>query len=54
MNYSFLDLAHDVLKQMQKPLTYQEIWEVGQSKGLTAKLETKGEGVSTGQSMTRS
>jgi len=42
MNYSFLDLAYDVLKQTAKPLTYQEIWQAGQEKGLTAKVETAG------------
>jgi hypothetical protein len=42
MSYSFLDLAYDILKQTAKPLTYQEIWQAGNEKGLTAKLETAG------------
>jgi len=42
MSYSFLDLAYDVLKQAPQPMTYQEIWQVAQEKGLTAKLETTG------------
>lgn len=42
MSYSFLDLAYDVLKQAPQPMIYQEIWQVGQDKGLTAKLETTG------------
>lgn len=42
MSYSFLDLAHDVLKQAVKPLTYQEIWQEGLDKGLAAKLESVG------------
>lgn len=27
MAYTFHDLAFDVLKKTEKPLTYQEIWE---------------------------
>lgn len=42
MSYSFLDLAYDVLKQATQPMIYQEIWQVGHDKGLTAKLETTG------------
>ncbi|HMO05109.1 MAG TPA: HTH domain-containing protein [Kiritimatiellia bacterium] len=42
MSYSFLDLAYDVLKQATQPMIYQEIWKVGQDRGLTAKLETSG------------
>jgi len=42
MGYSFLDLAYDVLKQATQPMIYQEIWQVGHDKGLTAKLETTG------------
>ncbi|MGA2060132.1 MAG: HTH domain-containing protein [Thermoguttaceae bacterium] len=42
MSYSFLDLAYDVLKQAVKPLTYQEIWQVAQEKGLSTKVETAG------------
>ncbi|MGD0901164.1 MAG: HTH domain-containing protein [Thermoguttaceae bacterium] len=42
MSYSFLDLAYDVLKQAKQPMTYQEIWQFGHDKGLSAKLETAG------------
>ena len=42
MTYSFIDLAHEVLKEATRPLTYQEIWQEGQKKALTAKLETTG------------
>ena len=42
MSYSFLDLAYDVLKPATQPMIYQEIWQVGHDKGLTAKLETTG------------
>jgi len=42
MSYSFLDLAYDVLKQSPKPLTYQEVWQIGQERGLTQKLGTTG------------
>jgi hypothetical protein len=42
MAYSFLDLAYDVLKQTTKPLTYQEIWEVGKDKGFADKIKTSG------------
>jgi hypothetical protein len=42
MAYSFLDLAYDVLKQSQKPLIYQEIWQQGKDKGLTDKIKTSG------------
>jgi hypothetical protein len=42
MSYSFMDLAYDVLKQAPKPLTYQEVWQVGHGKGLTAKFQTSG------------
>lgn len=42
MNYSFFDLAKDVLSISEKPLTYQEIWEVGKGKGLAEKIETAG------------
>lgn len=42
MSYSFLDLAYDVLKQTSQPMIYQEIWQVGHEKGLTAKLGTTG------------
>jgi hypothetical protein len=42
MSYSFLDLAHEVLKGATRPLTYQEIWKEAQKTALTAKLETAG------------
>lgn len=40
--YSFLDLAYDVLKADNQPLTYQEVWQVGKEKGLTDKIKTSG------------
>ncbi|MDO9054903.1 MAG: HTH domain-containing protein [Gallionella sp.] len=42
MSYSFFDLAIDVLTTSAKPLTYQEIWEVGKTNGLTEKIQTAG------------
>ena len=42
MSYTFLDLAYDVLKQATQPMIYQEIWQVGHDKGLTAKLDATG------------
>ena len=42
MPYSFLDLAFDVLKNAEKPLTYQEIWKVGQEMALSNKIGTVG------------
>ncbi len=42
MAYSFLDMAHDVLKAAERPLTYQEIWEAGKSTGLAEKIKTAG------------
>jgi len=41
-SYSFLDLAYDVLKESAKPLTYQEIWQIGSDTGLAARLKTSG------------
>jgi len=41
-NYSFLDLAFDVLRESPKPLTYQEIWQSGREKGLASKIATTG------------
>lgn len=29
MTYTFLDIALDILKTAEKPLKYQEIWEMG-------------------------
>lgn len=42
MAYSFLDLAADVLKKTDKPLTYQQLWQAGVEMGLAAKLQTVG------------
>ncbi|HLP47998.1 MAG TPA: HTH domain-containing protein [Candidatus Kapabacteria bacterium] len=42
MAYTFLDFAFDVLKSATFPLTYQEIWEIGQKKGFDKKLRTNG------------
>ncbi|HCU35845.1 MAG TPA: hypothetical protein DGT21_10435 [Armatimonadetes bacterium] len=42
MAYSFLDLAYEVLKESDKPLTYQEIWDTASNASLTAKLKTSG------------
>lgn len=40
--YRFVDYAEDVLKKASKPLTYQEIWELGIDLGIRKKLETEG------------
>jgi hypothetical protein len=42
MAFTFLDFAYDVLKSSALPLTYQEIWEIGQEKGFDKKLRTRG------------
>ncbi len=42
MAYSFLDLAHDVLKKAERPLTYQELWQASEKMGLASKLGTTG------------
>jgi uncharacterized protein len=42
MSYSFLDLAHDVLKQSPQPLTFQEIWRIGQDRKFAEKVGTSG------------
>src|SRR6266536_2365413 len=42
MAYTFLDLAHEVLKTAPRPLTYQEIWETGRATGAAAKVKTSG------------
>ncbi len=42
MAYSFLDLALDVLKKAETPLTYQEVWQTGATSGLTAKIASAG------------
>jgi len=40
--YSFLDLAVDILKNSEVPLTYSEIWSRGKQAKLAAKIKTKG------------
>jgi hypothetical protein len=40
--YSFLDLAFDVLMSTQIPLTYSEIWNKGKADGLAEKIRTTG------------
>jgi hypothetical protein len=40
--YSFLDLALDVLKKAETPLTYQEVWQSGATLGLTSKIASVG------------
>ena len=40
--YRFIDYAEDVLKGTSKPLTYQEIWELGIDLGIKEKLKTEG------------
>lgn len=40
--YSFLDLAEELLKSAESPLTYQEIWQAAKEAGLTAKISSKG------------
>jgi hypothetical protein len=42
MPYSFLDLAYDVLKGAEHPLTYREIWEAAQGAGIASKIGTAG------------
>jgi len=42
MAYSFLDMAYDVLKDADRPLTHQEIWAKGAEAGLAKKLRTSG------------
>jgi len=42
MANAFLDLASEVLKTADRPLTYQEVWEKAESSGLAAKLKTSG------------
>lgn len=42
MAYTFHDLAFDVLKQTEKPLTYQEIWEKAEELNLTGKIKSYG------------
>jgi len=40
--YTFHDLAKDILAESKNPITYQEIWEIAEEKGLTKKLRTTG------------
>ena len=42
MTYTFLDIALDVLKTAEKPLKYQEIWEMGVEAGLATKINISG------------
>lgn len=42
MSYKFLDIAHDVLKQADKPLIYQEIWQKANELGFSQKIKTSG------------
>ena len=42
MAYSFLDLAKEILKSASTPLTYQQIWDAAEDRGLTEKVRTKG------------
>ncbi|MBI5327834.1 MAG: hypothetical protein HZB80_06025 [Deltaproteobacteria bacterium] len=42
MIYTFLNLAEDILKTSDKPLTYQEIWEKGNEHNLHSKVRISG------------
>lgn len=42
MKYKFLDLALDILKQAERPMTYQEIWYNAQDIGITNRIKTSG------------
>jgi hypothetical protein len=42
MANSYLDLATEVLKTTKQPLTYQEIWAVAKTSGLSAQIKTSG------------
>jgi hypothetical protein len=42
MIYTFYDLAKSVLAFSKNPMTYQEIWQSAEEKGLTKKLRTSG------------
>jgi len=42
MAYTFLDVAHEVLKAAQRPLTYQEVWEAAKAMGAANKIKTSG------------
>jgi hypothetical protein len=39
---SFLELAYQVLKVADRPLTYQEVWQAAEKSGLSAKVSTAG------------
>jgi len=39
---TFLDLAEKVLREENKPLTHQEIWEIAQKKGYDKEINSKG------------
>ena len=40
--YSVLDFAEDVLKEVDSPKLYQEIWEIGKDKPFADKLKLTG------------
>src|SRR6185503_16314837 len=40
--YTFLDFAEELLKTTPKPITFQELWSVGSSNGLSSKLLISG------------
>ncbi len=42
MAFSFLDLAYEVLKKADQPLTYQEMWQVAEDTGVASKVGTVG------------
>lgn len=42
MNYSFLNLGEEVLRDSKVPLSVEEIWKVAEQKGLTIKLGSSG------------
>lgn len=42
MSYTFHDLALDVLKQAEKPMTYQEIWQRSEKLKFSEKIKTSG------------
>ncbi|GMW00657.1 MAG: hypothetical protein AMXMBFR84_17940 [Candidatus Hydrogenedentota bacterium] len=42
MSYSFIDLAEEVLCKSPQPLTFQEIWQQADARGLSKKLRTRG------------
>lgn len=40
--YTFLDFAEDILKVAPKPLTFQDVWSIGNDNGLVSKLSISG------------